>query len=79
MIRCPRCDNETWATELITPNGPVMLAGPRGTPPQPISAQVCVACGHIDLYGPQPVLDGTAVGETSTAEEPVPAPVPAAD
>jgi hypothetical protein len=56
-----------------------MLAGPRGTPPQPISAQVCVACGHIELYGPQPVLDGTAIGEISTAEEPVPSPVPAAD
>lgn len=79
MIRCPRCDNETWATQLTTPNGPVMLSGPRGTPPQPISAQVCVACGHIDLYGPQSMLDGTAVGETSTVVEPVAVPVPAAN
>jgi predicted nucleic-acid-binding Zn-ribbon protein len=79
MIRCPRCDNETWATQLVTPNGPVMLAGPHGTPPQPINARVCVACGHVELYGPQPVVDGTAVGSTSSAEEVAVAPVPAAD
>lgn len=79
MIKCPRCDNETWATQLTTANGPVMLAGPRGTPPQPISAQVCVACGHVDLYGPQPVIDGTPVGETTPAEEPLKVPAPAAN
>jgi hypothetical protein len=78
MIRCTRCDNETWATQLVTDNGPVMLAGPRGTPPQPISARACVACGHIELYGPQPVVDETPVGDTGAeAQQRVVAPVPA--
>jgi hypothetical protein len=76
MIRCSRCDNETWATQLVTDHGPVMLAGPRDTPPQPISARVCVACGHIELYGPQPVVDEAAVNEPAAAAEPVVKPVP---
>jgi hypothetical protein len=76
MIRCSRCDNETWATQLVTEHGPVMLAGPRGSAPQPVSAQVCVACGHIELYGPQPVVDEAAVTESTAAAEPVLAPVP---
>lgn len=77
MIRCQRCDNETWATQLVTAEGPVMLAGPRGTAPQPIAARACVACGHIELYGPQPVVDGAPVGEPETPiREPVVAPVP---
>jgi hypothetical protein len=63
MIRCVRCDNETWTSELVTANGPVMLAGPRGSQPQPISAHVCTACGHIELYGPQPIVDDAAVSE----------------
>ena len=67
MIRCVRCDNETWARELVTANGPVMLAGPRGSQPQPISAHVCTACGHIELYGPQPISDGVAADEKTTA------------
>lgn len=74
MIRCPRCDNETWASELLTAGGPVMLAGPRGTAPQPISARVCVACGHIELYGPQPIdSEAVAVDTTETGAVPVPA------
>jgi hypothetical protein len=76
MIRCSRCDNETWVTQLITANGPVMLAGPRGTPPQPLNARVCVACGHVELYGPQPVVDDVAVGEPSSVAAPAVAPVP---
>ena len=46
MIRCVRCDNETWTSELVTASGPVMVAGPRGSQPQPISAHVCTACGQ---------------------------------
>lgn len=81
MITCTRCDNETWASELVTPNGPVMLAGPRDTPPQPIVARVCTACGYIELYGPQPIVDEAAVVEPAAAEQPatlipVPAPPP---
>jgi hypothetical protein len=67
MIRCVRCDNETWTSELVTANGPVMLAGPRGSQPQPISAHVCTACGHIELYGPQPIVDEAAVSEGAAA------------
>lgn len=53
MIRCPKCDNETRTTKLVTAMGDVMVAGTIGTDPQPISAQVCSACGYIELYAPQ--------------------------
>lgn len=76
MINCSRCDNETWGTHLVTEQGQVMLAGPRDTPPQPIAARVCVACGHVELYGPQPVVDKEAVSDPAAAE-PVVTPVPA--
>jgi hypothetical protein len=75
MIRCVRCDNETWTSELVTANGPVMLAGPRGSQPQPISAHVCTACGHVELYGPQPIADGATVEESAATAEVAPAPV----
>jgi hypothetical protein len=29
-----------------------MLAGTIGTDPRPILAQVCTACGYIELYAP---------------------------
>ena len=54
MIRCPRCDNETRTSELITQQGTVMLAGTLGSQPVPVIAQVCTACGHIELFAPQP-------------------------
>jgi hypothetical protein len=38
----------------MTPQGEVMLAGTLGTDPQPILAQVCTACGYIELYAPIP-------------------------
>ena len=69
MIVCSRCSNETWTTQLITANGPVMLDGPRGTPPQPVSAHACTACGHIELYAPQPVVDEAALRPATTADE----------
>lgn len=75
MITCTRCDNETWASELVTPSGPVMLAGPRGTPPQPIVARVCTACGYVELYGPQPIV-GEAARPEAAEERPGLAPVP---
>jgi hypothetical protein len=37
---------------LVTTQGDVMLAGTIGTDPQPILAQVCSACGYIELYAP---------------------------
>ena len=77
MITCTRCNNETWASELVTPNGPVMLAGPRDTPPQPIVARVCTACGYVELYGPQPVIDEAVRAEESEARATVAVPAPA--
>lgn len=53
MIRCPKCDNETRTTKLVTAMGDVFVAGTIGTDPQPISAQVCSACGYVELYAPQ--------------------------
>ncbi|NTU80421.1 MAG: hypothetical protein HGA45_13760 [Chloroflexales bacterium] len=76
MITCTRCGNETWASELVTRGGPVMLAGPHGTAPQPVVARVCTACGYIELYGPQPIVDQPAVSEATTAQN-VPATAPA--
>lgn len=55
MIRCPKCDNDTRTSELVTAEGSVMLAGTIGTDPQPVLAQVCSACGYIELYAPQPI------------------------
>jgi predicted nucleic-acid-binding Zn-ribbon protein len=52
MIRCPKCDNDTRTSSLVTPQGEVMLAGTIGAGPQPILAQVCTACGYIELYAP---------------------------
>lgn len=79
MITCTRCDNETWASELLTSGGPVMLAGPRGGPAQPIVARVCTACGYIELYGPQPIVDQPAratAAEVEPASTPAPVPIP---
>lgn len=55
MIKCPKCDNDTRTSELVTDQGSVMLAGTIGTDPQPILAQVCTACGYIELYAPHPI------------------------
>lgn len=82
MMRCGKCDNETWASELVTANGPVMLAGPRNSEPQAIMARVCTACGYIELYGPQPAVDQVAVTDARATESldlmPIPTGVPAA-
>ena len=55
MIRCPKCDNDTRTSSLVTGHGEVMLAGTIGSDPQPILAQVCSACGFIELYAPLPI------------------------
>ena len=52
MITCPKCSNDTQTSSLISAQGPVMLAGTIGTDPRPILAQVCSACGYIELYAP---------------------------
>lgn len=54
MIQCAKCGNDTRTSTLITAMGEVMVAGTIGTDPQPVSAQVCTACGYIELYAPQP-------------------------
>lgn len=83
MIRCAKCDNETRASELVTAQGPVMLSGPQGSPPQPVLAQACTACGYIELYGPQPLVEPenrVAAAEPEPLELiPAPAPQAAAD
>lgn len=75
MIQCAKCDNDTRTSELATPAGPVALAGTIGTDPQPILAQVCIACGYIELYAPQPVSDALGI-ERAALTEPTPAAVP---
>ena len=75
MIRCPKCDNDTRTSGLITAQGEVMLKGTIGTDPQPILAQVCTACGYIELYAPlqlnQPEQQREEEAIPSTATEPV--------
>jgi predicted nucleic-acid-binding Zn-ribbon protein len=80
MIRCAKCDNDTRTSALITAQGEVMLAGTIGTDPQRIMAQVCTACGYIELYAPIPLNQPQAVKrseelrqtEPGVAEAPVP-------
>ena len=72
MIRCPKCDNDTRTSSLVTAHGEVMLAGTIGTDPRPILAQVCTACGYIELYAPLQ-LDQP---EISRAEEELPIAAP---
>jgi hypothetical protein len=78
MIRCSRCDNETRTSELVTAQGPVMVAGTLGTEPQPVIAQVCTACGFIQLFAPQPTSsparEANRAEHPEEAEEPSPAP-----
>jgi hypothetical protein len=74
MIRCPKCDNDTRTSGLVTAQGEVMLAGTIGTDPRPILAQVCTACGFIELYAPLQ-LDQP---EANRVEEEVPAAAPEA-
>jgi predicted nucleic-acid-binding Zn-ribbon protein len=71
MIQCVKCGNDTRTSELVTSAGPVTLAGTIGSDPQPILAQVCVACGYIELYAPQPVSDALGL---SAARAPIAAP-----
>ena len=54
MLRCPKCDNDMRTSKLVTAMGDIMVAGTIGSDPQPISAEVCSACGYIELYAPQP-------------------------
>lgn len=63
MIKCGKCDNDTRTSGLVTDQGSVMLAGTIGTDPQPILAQVCTACGYIELYAPQPYSQPEVVAE----------------
>jgi predicted nucleic-acid-binding Zn-ribbon protein len=81
MIQCAKCDNDTRTSGLVTAAGEVLLAGTIGTDPQPIVAQVCSACGYIELYAPQPLRRGeTQANEQQILEIPasVETPLPAA-
>jgi predicted nucleic-acid-binding Zn-ribbon protein len=81
MIRCTKCENETRSSQLITAQGEVLLAGTLSSDPQPILAQVCSACGYIELYAPQPTArpevardsEERLLGEVSSASVPQPA------
>ena len=68
MISCAKCGNDTRTSGLVTAQGEVMLAGTIGTDPRPILAQVCTACGYIELYAPL-TLDQP---EENRAEESLP-------
>ena len=72
MIRCPKCDNDTRTSALVTQQGEVMLAGTLGTPPQPIVAQVCTACGYIELYAPMPFEQPQKVAQEELSTLPAP-------
>jgi predicted nucleic-acid-binding Zn-ribbon protein len=80
MIRCAKCDNETRTSGLVTVGGDVLLSGTISADPQPIVAQVCTACGYIELYAPQPISRAEVVmqDEYVTAEATPATPVPAA-
>jgi predicted nucleic-acid-binding Zn-ribbon protein len=80
MIRCVKCDNDTRTSGLVTADGPVMLAGTIGTDPQPVIAQVCTACGYIELYAPQPIREPETLQarDESLLPEVQPSAVPAA-
>jgi predicted nucleic-acid-binding Zn-ribbon protein len=80
MISCPKCDNDTRTSALVTAAGEVLLAGTISADPQPIIAQVCTACGYIELYAPQPLhhAERAMEREKATLPETVEAPVPAA-
>jgi predicted nucleic-acid-binding Zn-ribbon protein len=73
MISCPKCGNDTRTSGLVTAQGDVMLAGTIGTDPRPILAQVCTACGYIELYAPlmleQPEAGRAEEGIPNTAPE----------
>lgn len=78
MIRCVKCDNDTRTSQLVTAQGEVMLAGTIGSDPQPVLAQVCAACGYIELYAPQPTARPEVARESEERllGEVVPATVP---
>jgi predicted nucleic-acid-binding Zn-ribbon protein len=80
MIRCAKCDNDTRTSGLITAAGEVLLTGTISADPQPIIAQVCTACGYIELYAPQPLSrpEAATQREEMAILETVDAPVPAA-
>jgi hypothetical protein len=47
-----------------------MLAGTLTAEPQPIVAQVCTACGYIELYAPQPINAPETVAAQQVLLEP---------
>ena len=80
MIRCAKCDNDTRTSSLVTAAGEVLVSGTISADPQPIIAQVCTACGYIELYAPQPISrpETAAAQEEPVVLETIETPVPAA-
>ena len=79
MIRYAKCDNDTRTSGLVAAGGDVMLAGTIGADPQPILAQVCTACGYIELYAPQPINRRETVTRSEELAQPemaVESPIP---
>lgn len=72
MIMCLRCDNETRTTAVVTEAGEALaVAGTISRDPQPLSANVCVACGFVQLFAPQPIGDTIAEERAEEAPQPV--------
>jgi hypothetical protein len=46
-----------------------MLDGTIGTDPQPIIAQVCTACGFIELFAPIPLANEQRIAESEALIE----------
>jgi hypothetical protein len=64
MVMCLRCNNETRTTAIVTAGGQeLMVAGTVGRDPEPLSAQVCTACGFVQLFAPQQLNDSVAAAE----------------
>lgn len=78
MIYCAKCTNETRLSELLTSAGPVMISGPANSAPQPLIAQACTACGYVELYAPQPIMDTATLTIKETVTAPTLQPIPVA-
>ena len=78
MIYCAKCTNETRLSELLTSAGPVMISGPANSAPQPLIAQACTACGYVELYAPQPIMDSATITINEEVVAPTLQPVAAA-
>lgn len=69
MVTCLRCNNETRTTALVDSSGQeILVAGTMSTEAQRIAAQVCTACGFIQLFAPQPIHEGERANAAAQTE-----------